>query len=342
MTSGLLLTIDTYFLNAKEVPMFDNAEQQAILDSFYFQHIIPKMHPTLQKLAVDSRVLRHAKIQRNITSLLDVYGSDYLLLPWILDDIFDVPETQRQLVAQGYIAMFIGYVLLDHLIDKQTPDSAVVPLIYQHIALSTTEQYSVLFEMDSPFWPHYYADMREIFNVLALESECIDTHTYPYSLNLMGMVAHGKAAAWHTACFALATLSQTSHHLIVVNNAYTALALADQLGDDAIDWEEDFAMRRATVPIVYVADIKGLSLHHVFDLPLHEIEDCLIQNRIQLTLIESALETLQTAVNSLAADGLANCKLSQLLRSRLEAEQHRRRNFLLLSFLHSFSKSLTG
>src|SRR5688572_18332704 len=113
---------------------FDAAFQKSI-DEFYFNEIVPRMHPSLQALAVDARVLRHHKEPRTITSFSDIYAPDYLVLPWVLDDIFPVPEAERKIASQAYLMMFVGYILLDHLIDRQVPDVAVVPLVHQHIAL---------------------------------------------------------------------------------------------------------------------------------------------------------------------------------------------------------------
>jgi hypothetical protein len=174
--------------------MFQSEIHQRVIDSFYFNDFVPKLQPYLRTLALDTRVLYHAKEARQIKSLADVYGGQYMLMPWLLEDTFQLPDDQRRVLAQAFTLFFIGYIINDHLVDRQTPDAPMVALFSHHLLLGAHEQFAAVFDSAHPFWAEYYRNTRDIFNNLALEAYCLERHEQNYTAELIEQVSAAKAA----------------------------------------------------------------------------------------------------------------------------------------------------
>jgi len=335
------------FLNVMAEPeripaMLSLESHQQEIDDFYLKEFVSKMHPALQALAIDARVLRHSPESHPIASFAEIFGSDYMLQPWMLEDIFPIPAEQRMIVQQGYILLWVGYIILDHLVDQQLPDTPIMPLVYQHFTVDTVEVFAQLFDFQHPFWKEYHANMRELINVLALEYLHVVQRVAPFSPEVMKIAASAKATAFRTGAFALAALSNRMDILPTIHSAYNTMSLADQYGDDSADWRDDFLEKRATLPIFRLAEIEKIPLEAIFDLDPDDAEDRMLRSGILLDMCDSATAFLESAIAEMTTAGLGESQYASLLRKRLEDERFRKRNFTAITFLHRLGKSLSA
>ncbi len=320
--------------------MFPFLAYQKEVDIYYFDQVVAKMSPALQTLACDTHVLRHTKESHRITSTSEVLSSEYLLVARLLNDIFPASEEQYRTLSYAYMLGLISYVLLDNMVDNQVSDEPLTVLVQQHVAVAEKECLGRLFESSHPFWAEYHQNLRAIYNALALENECVSRYHAPYTYAVMREVAAGKGSHYHTICYALGSLSGKQAYVPVLKSVYEALNYSDQLGDDAVDWADDFQLKRATFPVMKVAELENIPVADVFALGANFVEDRLLRNGVLAEMCDRGIEQLQQAIEDLTALGFEASKLNQLLSRRLEEEKYRKRNFVAIAFLHGISKSL--
>jgi hypothetical protein len=310
------------------------------LDRFYFEEVVGQMPASLRGLAVDLRVLRKKDTKQHITTLSRFYANDYLFVPWILDDVFDVPEEIGLTIGQAYILLIISCVVLDQLVDRQMADIPTIPLVQQHLLLKTSEVFSRQFESPGPFWDQYYACLSEFMEALALESDCLDGHAQPCTYELMCQVCTGKAAPLRTTAYALALSSGNMQPLAVLNPALNNLLLADQLSDDAFDWREDYQAGRYTLPVILALEAAGDPLEVASALNAEELEARLESHGILTYVAEQVISVLKETRTSLKGAGLAKTKLYAFLGARIERMQRQRRYYQTIRLLGGLIRSL--
>jgi hypothetical protein len=320
--------------------MFTSEIHQKEIDAFYFNDFVTKLHPHLQTLALDTRVLHHTNEARQITSLADIYGGQYMLMPWLLDDIFQLLDSQRSRIAQAFTLFFMSYVIIDHLVDGQVPDAPMVALLCHHLLLAANEQFTAIFDMQHPFWDEYYRNVRDILNSLALEAYCLDRHQQTYTAEFVEEVSAAKAAPFRMLGYALALCSGQMEILPALNLAYNKLTLADQYGDDVADVRDDFLMKRATLPVVRFQEIERVSLEEAFTFTPDYLEDVLTKHGVLLDMCDQAIRALEMGIDALATIGYGESHLAKLLIFRLKEEEFRKRNVAAVALLRGFSRRL--
>lgn len=320
--------------------MFHSETHQKEIDAFYFNEFVSQLHPHLQMLALDTRVLHHTQEARQITSLADIYGGQYMLMPWLLDDIFPLPNSQRSPIAQAFTLFFMSYIIIDHLVDGQVPDAPMVTLFCHHLLLSAAERFAAILDSRHPFWNVYYGSVRDILNSLALEAYCLDRHQQTYTPELVEKVSAAKAAPFRVLCAALAAFDGRTELLPALDVAYNKLTLADQYGDDVADLRDDFQMKRATLPMVRFKETENISLEEVFTFTPDYLEDVLTKNGVLLEMCDQAINALKTGINALKSIGCGESQLTNLLAFRLKEEEFRKRNVATVALLRAFSRRL--
>lgn len=333
------------------------------LDRFYFEEVVGQMPPSLRGLAVDLRVLRKGTAEKQINSLSRLYTNDYLFLPWILDDIFDVRGEIGLTIGRACILLGISCVMLDRLVDRQMPDIPVIPLAQQHLLLKASELFGHRFKSPGPFWAQYHACLSEFIEALALESHCLDAHVQPYTYETMRQVCSGKAAPLRAIAYALAESenmqpevhalpivpdeaytpalsSENMQPLAVLNPAFDNLVLADQLSDDALDWYKDYQAGRYALPVSLALEAVGDTLEAASALDAEELEARLERHGILIYMVEQAISVLQESRTSLKGAGLERTKLYAFLEARVERMQRQWRYSQTIRLLGGLIRSL--
>jgi hypothetical protein len=320
--------------------MNDLAVYQKAVDDFYFQEVVPRFHPSLQTLAVDLAILRHRDSPCPTNTLEDVFGKEYWLVPWMLEEVFPLSEAERIQVAQAFALVFLGFIVLDNTVDGQMPDAALIPVLGQQLFLQAKVAFSHFLAPDDPFWLAYDDNLNRFYNALALEHHCLVAHREPYTYDVMKQVDDGKAAYNRIACHALASLSGRFDHLALANQTYDLLTFADQFGDDAYDWPDDYGEKRATWPFAQLVEREAISLEALFGLGQSEVENRLIKHGILLEMCDHAVTLLKMARQALVAQGFDLSKIVQLLDQRIEEEKLRKRNFMAIFFLEAVARQM--
>jgi hypothetical protein len=315
-------------------------QYQKLLDDFYLTEVVPRMDADLQALALDIRVLAHRQESRPITTLTELFVSEYWLIPWMVEELFPLTDTNRLYVAQGFALVFLGFIVLDNIIDRQAPDEALLPLVSHHLHQAAAEHFSRLFQVSTSFREAYHHHMRAFADTFALEYRCVVQHRERYTYEIMKTVDAGKASSYKIAIHALGALSRQEQHVSVVNGVYDLLTFADQFGDDAYDRFDDHRARRATLPVVLAADAEGRSIRDVLELHPDDFEDLLVKHGILLQMCDYGVEALRQAKRELDALGYGSTRLGQLLDLRIEQEQTRKQHFTAMSVFRGLSRRL--
>lgn len=231
------------------------AEVLAELDHFYFQDVLQVVHPTLRGLAVDLRLLQGVDAAEPITTLAGLYDSSYQYLPYLLNDIFAMPEAVVMQIEKGWLLLLISYVMLDQIVDQQMPDNPVVPLVQQHLLLKAHEAFAAVFPAGAAFWGEYCSLLHEFFTCLAVESHYLDAEAAPYTYERMEEVCTGKAAPLQIVVAAMCAYTGQNQHAPLLRQVFNRMVLSDQLFDDALDWQDDLAAGRKTLPCVLAQQV---------------------------------------------------------------------------------------
>lgn len=321
--------------------MLSPAEQQKVLDDFYFNDVLPKLHPHLRELALDSRVLYHTEDKQTLTSIVGKIAAVYWTNPWKLQDIFPVTPQQCEIIAQGMALLYLQYLVIDNLTDGQTPDHRLIPLLSHTYSLEAMRQFSRLFnhDVDDRFWKSYYQGLDNFFHGLVVEYDSVVAHHTPFSPELMRIVDAGIAFTFRIECTALGILSDRRDYIEPISEVFELLTLADQFGDDAIDWQDDYKARHASLPIVWLSEAEKLSYEAIFALAEDEMEDLLNKHQILHRMVDYALQALHDAKAKLPPD-CHGTWLDQFLDERIRDEHARKRNFTSIALIRSLSKIL--
>jgi hypothetical protein len=310
------------------------------LDCFYFEEVVKQLPVSLRQLAVDLRVLRGSQNQQAIETLRHLYPSNYLFLPWILDDIFEIPATARLSIGQAYILLVIWLVITDYIVDHQSPQLPGIPLVLQQFLLKSGEIFSRQFAAPGPFWDHYYTCLAETAEALAIESDGMDAHTRPYTYEMMRQVCTGKAAALRVLAYALALASDRRQFLSALDATINNLVLADQLNDDALDWRADYQAGRYTLPVALALQAEGGPLEAGTTLSVEELGACLEQHGILAHMAEQAVAALKEACACLQEANLAQTKWSAFVAERLMLMERQARYYHTIRFLGGLIRAM--
>jgi hypothetical protein len=299
------------------------------------------MPASLRSLAIDLRVLRGEATEQHVDTLNGLYANDYLFMPWLLDDIFDVSEEVRLIIGQAWLLLMIAYVMLDQIVDRDMPAIPVIPLVQQHLLLKVSEVFGRQFESPGAFWDQYYACLYELVGALALESDCLDAHAQPYTYETMRQVCAGKAAPFRLAAYALALSSGNMQPLAVLNPALDNLLLADQLNDDALDCGKDYQAGRYTLPVLLALEVEGDSLEAASALSPDELHARIKRYGIVVHMTEQAVSVLEDVRTSLSGAGLGTTKLYTFFGKRIERVQRYQRYHRAIYLLGGMASLLT-
>lgn len=309
------------------------------ITQFYLKDVVEQMPLALQKPAIDLKVLRRGTAKQQINTLKDLYPDAYLFLPWILNDIFNLPAEVLWGIGRAHVLLTISSVMLDQLVDGQLVNTPAVPLIQQQLMLKGSKLLGSYIESPELFWGQYYAYLTEFNESLAIEWGCVRQHTQPYTYEMMQRVCTGKAAPMRIIAYTLALSSNNMQPLTILNPAFNQFLLADQLSDDALDWCEDFQAGRYTLPVVMALQATGKTLEAVSGLEIEDLETCLEQNGILVDMIEQAITLLENTRTSLREAGLGRSKWYAFLEKRLEIMRRQCRYLYASQFFGRLSVS---
>jgi hypothetical protein len=176
-----------------------------------------------------------------------------LRLPWLFwEDFKGVPDDLFLDVAEAGACFFLGSILLDHLVDKQGEDSALLTLLQRAFWVRGDELFHSVFPPDSVFWEDYNRLMGGHARGLASE-QFAQSHPGTFTLEKTKEIAGSKI------CPALVGLSGLSHLMNkpdLLTNKEKILkdfAIGTQFIDDLQDWREDLASDHLTYFLTCVA-----------------------------------------------------------------------------------------
>jgi hypothetical protein len=310
------------------------------LDQFYFD-AVRHMPDSLQELALDLRVLRKRELAGHITTLRDLYTNDYLFMPWLLDDIFDLPPEGLQAIGEACILLALSCVMLDRLVDRQMPDISVIPLAQQHLLLKANAIFYRRLKSQDQFWDYYFACLADFGKALALEADLLGSPHPVYTYQAMREVCTGKAGPLRAVACASALSAGDSHWLSIIDPALNNLVLADQLSDDALDWREDLQAGRYTLPVLQALEAGGDSPEAISSTKIEELEARLERHAILANMVEQAISLLEESITGLDGAGLGESKLCVFLRARTKRFQRQERYYQAIRLFEHLSRSLT-
>lgn len=311
------------------------------LDQFYFEQVVGQMPAPLQKLATDLRVLRGETTEIHIDTLNDLYPTnDCLFVPWLLDDIFDLSVEVRLGLGQAWLLLLIACVLLDRMIGGDTPALPTVPLVQKYLLRQARQAFQRQFNSPGSFWDQYDDCLAEFEQALAIESDCLDAHTQPYTYELMAQVCAGKAAPLRLVVYALALSSGYLEPLGVLNSACNKLLLVDQLVDDALDWREDLQDGRFTLCGIWALEAEGDSLEAVSELSVNELDDRIARHGILVDMVKQAVLLLEQVQTDLSEAHLESTKLYAFFDKRLDVTRSYQRYYQAIQLVGGLTKLL--
>jgi len=313
----------------------------SLVDDYYFNEFLPKLHPSLQAIGADSQVLRHTETYQKMETITRDVAFPYWSNPWAVQDIFPVSDEQCYEVAKAVSLLFVQCVVVDNYTDGQSPDSRLIPLYAQQLGLYAAQQLMTLLPNQPEFWAQYYDTMIGYFHGMVVEFESVAGDVPTFSSEVMGRVDAGIAFAFRIQCAAMGVLSGHEAYIEPVSKAFEILLLADQFTDDALDWLEDWQLGRTRMPMLMLAEAEGIALQELQALPEEVVENLVHQKGILIKMIDSALDYLQQAKACLPEEHREGW-LAQMIDDRMKMERERRNRYRTISFLRTVSRSLSG
>jgi hypothetical protein len=286
------------------------------LNNFYFDKFIPTLHPDLQKLATDLRVLRHSEEETHITTIENVFQTQYTALPYLLNDIFQLPDELLLQLASAWICHFWDFVITDSIVDNQIENPRQVILLQQHIRHYALALYQRIFDGSHEFWQLLHADSQTIWNALAHEVHCVDLHQKPFTYEDMVLVNNGKAAPFRLMVYMMAQLSGNLKNTAMLQKVYDNLILSDQLVDDASDWQDDFKQGRITLPLTMCLERANLPIEQALTLNEDQYERVFHKHEIGQQIAHKAIALLDECIEQLEIANLTNTNLFATVQSR--------------------------
>lgn len=305
------------------------------LDQFYFQEFIPQLHPALQRLATDLRILRHEKTEKHITTVAKLYKVHVGFIPWLLDDIFKPQPEDLFHLGAAWLLTFIDIAMTDSLVDGELPNEPLLPLFQQQIRLKAETLYQQLFPTSLSFWQAYRQAYTDGLNGLAHEAYCTDEHALPYRYEELEKVYQGKGALYRLMVKALGELCQRDELVIPLETVYHNLALVDQILDDTSDWEDDFARGHITMPIVMALEASQYPYENVGQLASGELEIWMHFHSILIKNAALCITLLQESQEILEGLDCTNTKLGHFVETRYRSIKGRHQQYRSMRMLRS-------
>lgn len=322
-------------LNLEDIPYQE-------LNRFYAE-VVSGMHVSLQPLATDLRVLRHEAVERHTENIAqDVYQPQYSFVPWMVAECFDVPNDLLLRIGKAWWLTIIDVVITDQMVDKQLPESSLIPLMLQHIRLHAERLYREAFGDAEFFWSRYDAAQMGIWNALAHETYCVDAHQQVYSIDEMQHVCKSRSDLIGAVISSMGQVSGQLRPVEALCKFYENLTFADQLLDDANDWKGDFASGRHTLPIVLAFEKENTLLENADQYTIDQVQVWVDRHRVLIGMADHAttlLEDAQTALRGIVPD---ESRLYEIVRQRLEVAHHAHKRYNATRLMTAFLKRLEG
>src|SRR5690349_21895976 len=93
------------------------------IDRHYFTELLDGLHPSIQSVSRDQRLLRLSPDAESIQTLAGLFNDGYILAPWQCADILSVPGDALVSMSQAHAALMVAYLILDVQVDNQLPKS---------------------------------------------------------------------------------------------------------------------------------------------------------------------------------------------------------------------------
>jgi hypothetical protein len=257
--------------------------------------------PPLDELALDRRLFIGKGGSARLQSLVEVHPL-VTCLPWLFDELFPaVSEADLLDITEAGVFLFMGMLLYDAYQDNQLVDHPSVLLLHQQLTLAALRKLHILFDAQSPFWAYFERYYYDYSQALILEKMHLG-QVLAYPLERMYTIASGKVALLKTATTALAVKGQGETYILYMERAIDLLAAALQLGDDIVDWPEDYQRQHYTLPLT-----RAIPAHYwpAPDLSVEEVGRQFEESVILETLILQVIEWFELASSTVAP---LNCR----------------------------------
>lgn len=299
-----------------------------LLDVFYFETVIPRLHVALQQLATDRRILHHQPAETHISSVRQLLNKfDHLYIPWVLNDIFELDDVSVLALGEATLLIIVELVIADHAADGQLlPDPKIV-LLQNQLHLYTVDKFRTLFGDNTTFWDAYQHAYQQQWDGLAQEILCVDDQRFAYTYDAMCAVNQQKTAIDRLLIDAQGRLSLHVIDHAPLHRAYEVIRLVDFLLDDAADWREDAQLGRCTLPVVMAADAAGCLLADFGPDRLLDLEDWLGRYGILVQIAELAISLLEAAQQSLMSLGYMEKTIGTVISNHLHTAQEARLSY---------------
>ncbi|GAB5491175.1 MAG: hypothetical protein Phog2KO_13900 [Phototrophicaceae bacterium] len=312
-----------------------------LLNHFYFNEFLPELPPELQTIATDPYVLFHRDDidGGEFNQITQYVRLEYWLTPWFLADIFPATDEEYRLLNEGYLLIFLAYLVLDHLVDGQTPDNPLIPLLIHQFFLGAFRQFSKIFADDPHFWDAYHRHIKAHNDALSIEYASVATYTPPFSYERMEIVAKGKVLPFNIGIEALGRVSGREDLIPIISRVYELHMFGDQFYDDADDYLDDFKIGRATMAMVYLSEAENTPLADLMTLDADVIREKVIINRIREKMIAQSTRLLKETI-ALLPENFYGTRLHEILVDRLEMDKTILRSFRGVYVMTRLSNSL--
>lgn len=283
-------------LNA-EAPALPNDVPLGELDKRYFAYVAT-LEPPLNELALDRRVFVGGGEPRPMVSLQETHPHLVTCIPWFFNEAFpSVLESDLLDIAEAGVLLILALFVQDHCLDGQLPSHPGLPLLHQRLHTASLRKFHTLFEASSPFWSHFDHYLNQYMAALLQEacSHCGQVTTY--SLEKMWQIGVGKIAPLKTVTTALALRAGAEAEIPNLDAAIDAMAASFQLGDDIMDWKDDYRRQNYTLPLTQAIPVEQWPIP---TLSMKEVDQRLKNALILETLSKQAIDWLEQALNAVA------------------------------------------
>lgn len=312
------------------------------LDDFYFKEFIPTLHPLLQEIAVDKRVLKHEDDPEPLSSIAGLYQQQYFYIPWLISDYFPIPEDSLLTLGKAWVLRIIDIIVTDNMIDRQTPDIPAITLYNQHLRQYSDELFREVMGHSGEFWSRYFVATQSLLNSNAIEVYCVDEHRAPYTLEVMRDLYDQRTAIISVLIFAMGELSGKSEAAQKIGDHYQKITFADQLLDDTMDWREDFRSGRLTLPAIMALEAENIPFAEAKSVSESQIDSAIIQHDILQEIAKVALAQFTEVQDLLVTMDATEILLADFVKTRIELAEYSIRRYNAMALLDSFGRALGG
>jgi hypothetical protein len=283
-------------LNARAPALPDDVPLDE-LDKRYFAYTAT-LEPPLNELALDRRVFIGGGESRPITSLQEVHPYLVTCIPWFFNEAFpSVLESDLLDIAEAGALLILALYVQDHCLDGQLPSHPGLPLLHQWLHTAALRKFHALFEASSPFWSHFDRYLHQYMAALLQETYNHCGQVTTYSLEEMWQIGVGKIALFKAVTTALALKASAEAEIPHLDAAIDAMAAALQLGDDIMDWKDDYRRQNYTLPLTQAIPAEQWPAP---TLSVKEVDQRLGNALILETLSKRAIDWFEQALDAVA------------------------------------------